>query len=179
MITIHIDGKDCVTADGLTIIDAARSHGIEIPALGYDPRVSPPSNFEAAFVEIIDGPKTLFVSATSTPAEDGMVIRTRSEALESYRKIYLQALLRHHYGDCVAPCVLRCPAHIDIQKYIYHVHCGNFLEALAVIKDSNPLPAVCGRVCPHPCETDCRRNALDGAVNINGIKRFGKKGVRS
>ncbi|GAB6271964.1 MAG: NAD(P)-binding protein [Smithella sp.] len=172
MITIHIDGKDCVTADGLTIIDAARSHGIEIPALGYDPRVSPPSNFEAAFVEIIDGPKTLFVSATSTPAEDGMVIRTRSEALESYRKIYLQALLRHHYGDCVAPCVLRCPAHIDIQKYIYHVHCGNFLEALAVIKDSNPLPAVCGRVCPHPCETDCRRNALDGAVNINGIKRF-------
>ncbi|HBJ74576.1 MAG TPA: hypothetical protein DDY86_03440 [Syntrophaceae bacterium] len=57
MITIHIDGKDCVTADGLTIIDAARSHGIEIPALGYDPRVSPPSNFEAAFVEIIDGPK--------------------------------------------------------------------------------------------------------------------------
>ena len=172
MITIHIDGKDCVTADGLTIIDAARSHGIEIPALGYDPRVSPPSNFEAAFVEIIGGPKTLFVSATSTPAEDGMVIRTRSEALESYRKIYLQALLRHHYGDCVAPCVLRCPAHIDIQKYIYHVHCGNFLEALAVIKDSNPLPAVCGRVCPHPCETDCRRNALDGAVNINGIKRF-------
>ena len=172
MITIHIDGKDCVTADGLTIIDAARSHGIEIPALGYDPRVSPPSNFEAAFVEIIDGPKTLFVSATSTPAEDGMVIRTRSEALEGYRKIYLQALLRHHYGDCVAPCVLRCPAHIDIQKYIYHVHCGNFLEALAVIKDSNPLPAVCGRVCPHPCEADCRRNALDGAVNINGIKRF-------
>ncbi len=172
MITINIDGKDLVTVDGLTIIDAARSHGIDIPSLGYDPRVSPPSNFEAAFVEVVDGEKIHFVSATSVPAVDGMIIRTTSDALASYRKIYLQALLRHHWGDCVAPCVLRCPAHIDIQKYIYHVNCGNFAEALAVIKESNPLPGVCGRVCPHPCETDCRRNALDGAVNINGIKRF-------
>jgi formate dehydrogenase major subunit len=172
MISVNIDGKDYVIINGLTIIDAARSSGIDIPALGYDPRVSPPSNFEAAFVEVIDGVKTRFVSATSTQVIDGMVIRTQSAALQSYRHIYLQALLRHHYGDCIAPCVLRCPAHIDIQKYIYHVNCGNFLEALAVIKDSNPLPAVCGRVCPHPCETDCRRNAMDGAVNINGIKRF-------
>ncbi len=172
MITVNIDGKECMTVGGLTIIDAARANGIDIPALGYDPRVSPPSNFEAAFVEVHDDIKTRFVSATSTQVQDGMVIRTQSEALQSYRKIYLQALLRHHWGDCVAPCVLRCPAHIDIQKYIYHVNCGNFLEALAVIKDSNPLPAVCGRVCPHPCEADCRRNALDGAVNINGIKRF-------
>ena len=172
MITVNIDGKDCKTVNGLTIIDVARSSGIDIPALGYDPRVSPPSNFEASFVEIADGEHTRFVSATSTNAADGMVIRTQTAALISYRKIYLQALLRHHYGDCIAPCVLRCPAHIDIQKYIYHVTCGNFPEALAVIKDSNPLPAVCGRVCPHPCETDCRRNAQDGAVNINGIKRF-------
>ena len=172
MITVNIDGKDCTTVTGLTIIDVARSYGIDIPSLGYDPRVTPPSNVEAAFVEINDGVKTRFVSATSTPVFDGMVIRTQSEALQSYRRIYLQALLRHHYGDCVAPCVSRCPAHIDIQKYIYHVNCGNFLEALAVIKESNPLPAVCGRVCPHPCEADCRRNALDGAVNINGIKRY-------
>ena len=172
MISVNIDGKDFVVINGLTIIDAARSSGIDIPALGYDPRVSPPSNFEAAFVEVIEGIKTRFVSATSTPVIDGMVIRTQSDALQSYRHIYLQSLLRHHYGDCIAPCVLRCPAHIDIQKYIYHVNCGNFGEALAVIKESNPLPAVCGRVCPHPCETDCRRNAMEGAVNINGIKRF-------
>ncbi len=172
MITLKIDGNEYVTKGDVTIIDAARANGIDIPALGYDPRVSPPSNVEAAFVEVSDGGKSKFVSATSTSVKDGMVIRTDSEALKSYRKIYLQALLRHHYGDCAAPCVMRCPAHIDIQKYIYHVDCGNFTEALEVIKDSNPLPAVCGRVCPHPCESDCRRNAMDGAVNINGIKRF-------
>lgn len=171
-ISIKIDGKDFTTSQGLTIIDAARSVGIEIPALGYDPRVSPPSNFEASFVELVEGERTGFVSATSTIAVEGMVIRTHSAELDVYRKIYLQALLRNHWGDCIAPCVLRCPANIDIQKYIYHVKCGNFTEALQIIEESNPLPAVCGRVCPHPCETDCRRNAFDGAVNINGIKRF-------
>jgi len=107
MISVSIDGKDFVVINGLTIIDAARSSGIDIPSLGYDPRVSPPSNFEAAFVEVIEGIKTRFVSATSTPVIDGMVIRTQSEALQSYRHIYLQSLLRHHYGDCIAPCVLR------------------------------------------------------------------------
>lgn len=172
MITVTINGKDCLIKEGVTIIDAARANGIDIPALGYDPRVSPPSNVEAAFVEVIVGEKTKFLSATASVVESGMQILTESDALINYRRIYLQALLRHHYGDCIAPCVQRCPAHIDIQKYIYHVHSGNFLEALEVIKESNPLPSVCGRVCPHPCETDCRRNALDSAVNINGIKRF-------
>ena len=112
MITIDIDGKECVTVEGMTIIDTARTHGIDIPALGYDPRVSPPSSIEAAFVEIIDGQKTHFVSATATEAKDGMVVRTQSDALVNYRKIYLQALLRNHWGDCTAPCVLRCPAQI-------------------------------------------------------------------
>ena len=156
----------------MTIIDAARANGINIPALGYDPRVSPPSTTEVAFVEVALGNNTGFVSATSTYVSEGMVVHTDSDALSSYRKIYLQAMLRTHYGDCVAPCVQRCPAHIDIQKYIYHVSSGNFSEALEVIKESNPLPGVCGRVCPHPCESECRRNAFDGAVNINGIKRF-------
>ncbi|MBN2402458.1 MAG: FAD-dependent oxidoreductase [Spirochaetes bacterium] len=172
MVNVTINGKEYSVKEDSTIIDAARANGIDIPALGYDPRVSPPSNVEAAFVEVTLGDKTRFISATSSLVEIGMSIRTESDALKNYRQIYLQALLRHHYGDCAAPCVQHCPANIDIQKYIYHVSCGNFLEALAVIKDSNPLPSVCGRVCPHPCETDCRRNALDGAVNINGIKRF-------
>ncbi len=172
MIRVKIDGRKYIAKDGATIIDTARAVGIDIPALGYDPRVSPPSGVEAAFVEVTEGGKMRFLSATSTPVQDGMAIRTDSDALRNYRKIYLQALLRHHYGDCVAPCVLRCPAHIDIQKYIYFVDSGNYQEALEVIKERNPLPAVCGRICPHPCETECRRNALDGPVNINGIKRF-------
>jgi len=179
MVSIHIDNKPCSIEEGTSVIEAARANGIDVPALGYDPRVSPPRNIETAFVEITEKGKTRFASAISTPVREGMEVRTESEALNHYRKIYLQALLRDHYGDCVAPCVQRCPAHIDIQKYIYHAAAGNFSEALQVIKEKNPLPAVCGRVCPHPCESECRRNALDGAVNINEIKRFASAWDRS
>ncbi|MHB8111648.1 MAG: NAD(P)-binding protein [Syntrophorhabdaceae bacterium] len=172
MATLTIDNTICSVRDGSTLIDAARENGIDIPTLGYDPRVSPPTNVEISMVELIDKGKPRIISATGTTVEDGMVINTRSTALESFRKIYLQALLRNHYGDCVAPCVNRCPAHIDIQKYLYHVANGNFAEALRVIKENNPFPSVCGRVCPHPCEAECRRNAVDFPVNINGVKRF-------
>lgn len=172
MPTITIDGRAIVIQDNMSIIDAARSNGIEIPALGYDPRVSPPSTQEIAIVELIEGEKTRFAPATSTPAHEGMIIRTRSEALSTYRTIYLQDLLRYHYGDCEAPCTLRCPAGIHIQRYLYHAAAGNFLEAVEGIKERNPLPLACGRVCPHPCEDDCRRSAVDKPVNINGVKRF-------
>jgi formate dehydrogenase major subunit len=172
MLSITIDDRTCTAESTMTIIDAARANSIVIPALGYDPRVSPPSAVEIAFVEIEEDGGPRFVSATSTIVKDGMYIRTQSDSLSNYRQIFLQGLLKNHYGDCVAPCVQRCPANIDIQKYIYHVSSGNFAEALEVIKESNPLPGVCGRVCPHPCESECRRNAVDGAVNINGIKRF-------
>jgi formate dehydrogenase major subunit len=172
MPTITIDNQIITVPADMNIIDAARLHGIEIPALGYDPRVSPPSTHEIAIVELIEGARIRFVPATSTPVRDGMVIRTRSEALDTYRTIHLETLLGHHYGDCQAPCVLRCPAGIDVQRYLYHAAAGNFLEAVEVIKERNPLPMVCGRVCPHPCEDDCRRSAVDAPVNVNGVKRF-------
>ena len=94
MVSIIIDDKPCSAKSTMTIIDAARANGIQIPALGYDPRVSPPSAAEVAFVETVEKGKPRFVSATSTQVADGMVVRTRSEALNSYRQIYLQALLK-------------------------------------------------------------------------------------
>lgn len=74
--------------------------------------------------------------------------------------------------DCVAPCEATCPAQIDIPGYIGAIARGEYLEAVRIIKESNPLPLVCGRVCPHPCESACRRNEVDEAVDINHLKRF-------
>jgi homotetrameric NADPH-dependent glutamate synthase len=71
-----------------------------------------------------------------------------------------------------APCKSTCPAGVDIPKYVSLVAEGRFQEALAVIKESNPLPAVCGRVCYHPCESACNRNQIDEPVAINSLKRF-------
>ncbi len=172
MISITIDGKKCSAREGVSVNEAARANGIGIPVLEYDARIVPPRDIETAFVEIAEQGRKRFAPATSTLLREGMDIRTESDDLNHYRRIYLQSSLGAHHGDCVAPCALSCPARIDIQKYLYQAADGNFSEALRIIKESNPFPTVCGRVCPHPCESECRRNALDGAVNINEVKRF-------
>jgi formate dehydrogenase beta subunit len=70
-----------------------------------------------------------------------------------------------------APCQDKCPAHIDIPAYIEAIKDRHYDESLAIIRESMPLPAVCGRVCPHPCETACRRANVDDSVNIMVLKR--------
>ena len=74
------------------------------------------------------------------------------------------------YGT--APCKVTCPAHVSVQGYIQKASEGKYLEALEVIKKDNPLPAVCGRICPHPCEKNCTRNSLDQSLAIDAIKMF-------
>lgn len=71
-----------------------------------------------------------------------------------------------------APCKTACPAHIPVQGYIRKVSEGDYRGALEVIKRENPFPAVCGRICPHPCEAACSRNKIDEAVAIDEIKMF-------
>lgn len=70
-----------------------------------------------------------------------------------------------------APCQDKCPAHIDIPAYVEAIKDYRFDEALATIRESMPMPSVCGRVCPHPCETACRRQNVDDSVNIMVLKR--------
>ena len=74
--------------------------------------------------------------------------------------------------DCTAPCQRTCPAGINIPAYIGLAAKGDYAGSLKVIKERNPLPLVCGRICPHPCELECRRNLADEPVAINPIKRF-------
>ena len=70
-----------------------------------------------------------------------------------------------------APCQDKCPSHIDIPAYIEAIKDRRFDESLSIIRESMPLPAVCGRVCPHPCETACRRANVDSPINIMVLKR--------
>ncbi|NQT56914.1 MAG: RnfABCDGE type electron transport complex subunit B, partial [Desulfobacteraceae bacterium] len=82
--------------------------------------------------------------------------------------------IQHEYttDECTAPCQRTCPAGIDIPAYIHEIAEGNYLEAVRVIKETNPFPAVCGRICVQPCEYECRRNLVDEPVAINNLKRF-------
>ena len=70
------------------------------------------------------------------------------------------------------PCVSLCPAGVDIPGYISLVREGRYEDAVRLIRKDNPFPTTCGLICEHPCEARCRRNVIDDAVNIRGIKRM-------
>jgi len=71
-----------------------------------------------------------------------------------------------------SPCKTECPAHISVQGYIKLASQGRYREALELIKHENPFPAVCGRICPRKCESECIRGDIDDPVAIDEIKKF-------
>ncbi len=70
------------------------------------------------------------------------------------------------------PCVSLCPAGVDIPGYIALVGEGRYADAIRLIRKDNPFPTTCGFICEHPCEARCRRNMVDDAINIRGLKRM-------
>jgi len=76
------------------------------------------------------------------------------------------------YVDLLPPCNHACPAGEDIQGWLYHAEEGNYEQAWQALMENNPMPAVMGRVCYHPCEGACNRGDLDEAVGIHAVERF-------
>ena len=72
----------------------------------------------------------------------------------------------------IAPCANACPAGIHVQGYVALIADGRFQEAINLVREAIPFPAICGRICTHPCETECRRNEIDQPVAIRQLKRF-------
>lgn len=71
-----------------------------------------------------------------------------------------------------APCILACPIRQDARDYVQLIARGRFQEAFRLVRERNPLPATCGRICTHPCETKCRRNSTEAPIAIAWLKRF-------
>lgn len=69
-------------------------------------------------------------------------------------------------------CQHRCPAHMDVPSYIRLISQGKYTESYKLMRETNPFPAVCGYVCPHPCESKCKRGDFDRPVAIDALKRF-------
>lgn len=81
-------------------------------------------------------------------------------------------MLEYTTDMCTTPCQRSCPAGINISEYIKQIAAGDYHRAVQVIKERNPFPSVIGRICPRPCELDCRRQYIDEPVAINFLKRF-------
>ncbi len=71
-----------------------------------------------------------------------------------------------------APCRIACPAGVNVQGYIALIRAGKYKEALELEREANPFASVCGRVCNHPCESDCVRGEVDEPISIASLKRF-------
>jgi len=170
MLNITINGKNCTATKGVTVLDACRENGVFIPTLCHDPRLVPFGSCMICQVEI-EGERGVPLACGIAVAE-GMVITTESDAISASRKTCLELLASQHFGDCTAPCVMECPANMNAQGYITLIAKGMYADAVRLMKENNPLPVVCGRICTRPCEKKCRRNAFEGPLGIAYLKRF-------
>ena len=169
-IKLTINGKECVGQAGQTILQIAENNGIDIPTLCHNENVKHYGACGICVVEAANSPKLM--RACSTMAADGMVINTESARVVQARKIALELLMSDHDGDCRGPCVLNCPAETDCQLYVKKIAQGDYRGAVQTIKEKLPLPASIGRVCPHPCETACRRKLVEEPISIAFLKAF-------
>ncbi len=170
MINLTIDGRTLTASENMTILDVCRLNNIKIPTLCHDDRVKTYGACGVCVVEAAGSPKLL--RSCSTLAAEGMNILTNSEKIASTRKTALELLLSDHRGDCRPPCTLACPGRTDCQGYVGLIANGEYRAAVELIKEKLPLPASIGRVCPHPCETACRRTLVEEPINIAQLKYF-------
>ncbi len=175
-ITVTINGLVCKGNAGDTILKIATDNGIYIPTLCHHESVAKYGACGLCVVEAEKSPKLM--RACATTAADGMVINTNSARVMQARKIAMELLMSDHEGDCVGPCSLNCPAGTDCQGYVKQIALGNDLEAVKIIKEKLPFPSSIGRVCPHPCETACRRRYVEEPLSIAFLKYFAGDNVR-
>ena len=169
-IKISIDGKEIFAESGKTVLEIAAENNIEIPNLCYNKNLKIYGACGLCVVEAEGNPKLL--RACATVATDGMVIKTETERVLRARKIALELIMSDHVGDCKGPCSLNCPAHTDVQGYLKEIALGNDKKAVEIIKEKIPIPASIGRVCPHPCEANCRRKFVEEPLSIAYLKAF-------
>lgn len=167
---LTIDKQEIEVANGATILNAAAKVGIVIPTMCFLEELEPSTSCMLCVVKVQD--KDALVPSCGTLAEEGMCVQTDTEEIRQTRKAALELLLSDHFGDCMGPCQLACPAKINIPLMLRQIISGDLGRAIATIKRDIALPAVLGRICSGPCEKICRRAQFDQAVSICQLKRY-------
>ena len=110
------------------------------------------------------------ICPVAVPSEFDTGLIDRKAAYKRYPQAIPNAFAIEKSG--ISPCKAGCPAGIHVQGYVALIAQGKYSEALALVRKNNPLPAICGRVCTHPCETACTRSKVDDPIAIMQLKRF-------
>ena len=162
------------------LVECGRHLNIEIMTMTEIEEVTgEPGNFQ---VRLLEAPRYIDMAKCTACGECAKVcpidvpnlfdegLRDRQAAFKLYPQAMPSAYAIQKKGT--APCKATCPAHISVQGYVALVAQGKPREALKLIKEENPLPAICGRICHHPCESVCTRGDMDEPVAIDFIKRY-------
>ncbi|MEW5908178.1 MAG: RnfABCDGE type electron transport complex subunit B [Thermodesulfobacteriota bacterium] len=124
------------------------------------------------FNAIAMGPQGLPVVDAKRCTGCGTCERVCPKHIINMSSVTRRILREYTTEECTTPCQRACPAGIDIREYILQISRGDYERSVQVIKERNPFPTVIGRICPRPCETDCRRKYVDEPVAINCLKRY-------
>lgn len=124
------------------------------------------------FGALVMGPDNLPVVDRDKCVACGACVKACPKDIMSLTSATRRIVSEYTVDECTAPCQRACPTGIDIPGYIREIRNGHYEEALRIIKEKCPLPLICGRICPSPCEFECRRNLADEPVAINPLKRF-------
>jgi len=163
MLYEYLGVRDCRAA----FMIAEGPSGCEFACLGYG-TCSRNCPFDAITMSEIDLPQIDYDRCTGCGICELLCPKHVMKTVSESKKVLHWNQLDH----CAAPCQATCPTQIDISRCIGFIAEDRFEDALAVIKEHNPMPLTCHRVCPAPCEDVCRRNDVDEAVNIIDLTRF-------
>ena len=166
--TITIDGRTVEVSPGQSVLDAARTLGLEIPTLCYLEKCGPLNSCLVCLVKI----NGRLVPSCGTRAEPGMAVESETTEVHEARKTALELLFSDHVGDCLSPCNRLCPLGLNIPSMLRQVQSGQLGEATRTVRNVLPLAGVLGRLCHHPCEQGCRRGTWDEPAGIRNLEKF-------
>ncbi len=170
MVNLKINGKKIAVPAGTKLIAAAEKAGAEIPTMCYKKGYP---HFTSCMICTVQEMKSgRMLPACSLPVAEGLEIETENQTVTDMRWETLELLMSDHVGDCIAPCRRTCPAHMNIPLMNMYIESGKAREALMTVKEHIALPAVLGRICPAPCEVNCRRSFVDRRLSICALKCY-------
>jgi ferredoxin len=166
--SLTIDSRPVTFPAGATILEAARTVGLDIPTLCFLEQCGPLNTCQVCLVKV----NGKLVPSCGTKAEPGMVVESETPEVHEARKTALELLFSDHVGDCLSPCHRLCPLGLNIPVMLRQIEGGRLEEAIATARGALPLPGVLGRLCHHPCEQGCRRGHWDDPAAIRDMERY-------
>ena len=177
-VTLTVDGRPVTVESGRTVLDAARTLGIEIPTLCYLESCGPMTSCLVCVVKLCNNGSSRIVPSCAVRAEEGMVVESETDEVRELRRTALELLLSDHVGDCLSPCNRICPLNLNIPRMIRQIEHDQPAEAINTVRQALPLPGVLGRLCHAPCQNGCRRDGCDGSAGIRDLERHVADGDR-